>query len=139
MAEEDHVTVDQLRLLTNDQLEAMTINLCQRFHRYKVGRSFRWVHVPRKGSVFRLNQMYAVTVRRGEKATLITMPGNRDNRGVDFTQAEINYVQEQLQQFCPGTRCSLSTNGLDADETPEFRASVLGLIIYRIVTGVAHG
>mgnify|MGYP001482908899 CR=1 FL=1 len=135
---EDRVTIDQLGLLTNDQLEAMTDSLCRRFNEYKVGRSIRWVSVSHKNRVFRSSQMYAVTVQHGVKATLITIPGNRDNRGIDFTQAEISYVREQLQRLCPGTDLLLSTNGLDAAETTRFRAAVLGLVIYRIVTGIAH-
>lgn len=136
MNKDDRLTLAQLQLLTDDQLLEMTDRLCIRFHQPRSGTHFYWVKSPCGERVFRPKQKYAVRVIPGEKATVMTVPGGGNKLGCDFTQAEINYLREHVLDLCPGTRCVLSTNGLDVPETPRFRARLLGLVVYRIITGV---
>ena len=132
-------SVWQLQLLTDKQLETMTAQFCRRFHKGRPrGCDPRWISIPhRQRCPLRSTHMYAVNVYH-DRAALINLC--KDLTGIDdvLLAKEINYVRRKLHEVFPGVRTTRSVSGLNVLQHPQYRVALLALVIYRIITGIAH-
>ena len=133
----DDLTIEQLQLLTRDQIGKLSGALCLR-HSEGVPTRCKSSWVVTKHNAFRPDQMYAVAI--DQEACVLTMPVDLYGLTGDASLGHINanesaYITKELQRLCPGVFCLYTGIILRIYEAPGFTLASLSLIAYHIIIG----